>query len=318
MVEERTSDELLSRYQRIQELAERRAEQRRKRLRLYWLLLALALVLAVATLFVGRPAKPPSKEELAREVTPEVAVMLPSDPTFRQGLESQVSGWMPTPAAYAPGVVAAVSEDPELAARFRELTGHGEAELAAVSRQLQLRVQRALQGTLPAGSPVAELESRLGRVEGAFEELKAQQSASSLDRRLDEAAARMARVESQTEATNRRLEELAAEIGELRQLVLPSLSYVVKAGAETRIPELGITVEVGRLEDSALSGVRIHETASGRQLYPDAGAAAAAVGLGEPFAFDHGGQRLRLTFGYSVNRWVARDLIGLEIRRLPR
>jgi hypothetical protein len=155
-----------------------------------------------------------------------------------------------------------------------------------------------------------QLERRLDEtVETGLDEVRGElsgveQRAAAGDRRLDEMAAR--------------LDELAGEVERLRDLALPSLSYVVKAGAQTRIPELGLSLEVGKLENGSLAGVRVFETAGGRQLYPSDGAAPVALGLGVPFVVDDAGRRFRLTFGYSVNRWVARDLVGLEVRRLPR
>ena len=292
MVRESTSDEALSRYQKIQELAERRAERRRKRLRLYWWLLALVLMLAVLTLFTRRPGDTPDSEDLAEDVAETVAARLPDDPAFQQRVSEQVQAQMPEPRSYPPILVSALEADPVLAGRLRGIVGPKPEQWTQV-------YQQAL------GAHPADVGRRLAGVQAQVERLEeVEQRAAAGDRRLDEMAAR--------------LDELAGEVERLRDLALPSLSYVVKAGAQTRIPELGLSLEVGKLENGSLAGVRVFETAGGRQLYPSDGAAPVALGLGVPFVVDDAGRRFRLTFGYSVNRWVARDLVGLEVRRLPR
>lgn len=315
MTKQSPSEEALGRYRRIEELAERRAARRRKRLTLYWWLLAVALVLAILTLFAGPSEPPPHADDIAADVV----ARLPTDSGFQLQVKREVGAQMP---AVGTVLVSAIGADQELAGRLRELVAPDEMEREALAQELleglAPDVERRVLRRLPtASADLGELEDRVARAEESLGEFD-----QGLDERLqaplEELNASLSEIERRSGGQDRRLDELAAELAELRLLVLPSLSYVVKAGTETHIPELGITVDIGSLEGRSLLGVHVRESRSGIQLFPASGAETDRVGLGSPLAFDTVEHRYQLSFGYSVNRWVARDLIGLEIRRQPR
>ena len=314
-----------SRLERIDRAVARDLEERRRLSWIYWILLALALGVGAwsllknpseAEMFAGSPTVVATVAEQvasSKEVHEQLAANddLHREISSNEGLRRQL--------------VKGVVSSPELGRQVRTMV-RGEMETP-------LR-----DGPEPGTGDLSRLQHRISALEARLDDLgREQRLGYELSNRLREVGRELEAIRqdlSQAQRQARDADELLA--GELREelrqaeervvksIQPASMSYVLKTNRKRELARpRGYWVTVGTVRDGGVRGVSISDDmrdvsisdADRRVFPPPDGAATADLPLGEPFTFkDREGREYEAVFNYLLNRWLANDYVGLEVR----
>ena len=134
----------------------------------------------------------------------------------------------------------------------------------------------------------------------------------SMERRLSK---QVSQLTEEVAAMRERLEADQATIRELEQRLTRNAtassarSYLLKENAANELPDLGLTVVLGRLSKDAVESIELSDAQG-----PLDDGRTGPVRIGESFRItDRTGREFDVTLSYSQGRFIARDFVGLEI-----
>ena len=133
-----------------------------------------------------------------------------------------------------------------------------------------------------------------------------------MERRLSK---QVSQLTEEVAAMRERLEADQATIRELEQRLTRNAtassarSYLLKENAANELPDLGLTVVLGRLSKDAVESIELSDAQG-----PLDDGRTGPVRIGESFRItDRTGREFDVTLSYSQGRFIARDFVGLEI-----
>lgn len=309
-------DDLLSRFDKVDQAVARQIERRRRSLRLYWLLLIAAVVMALLGLWYGSTlpeaiVKDPALRqdvassaadslrndpEFGKDVASSAADSLRNDPTLRQDVASSAADALRGDPAFGEGVARSFLEDPE---------NLGKVAAAAVSS--------------PDFSDLLAGESKRTLAAVSLGHASVRKD---VDAKVEALARQLAAANEQLEVQGGELARLSRELKDLegrQEIGWAPRSFLLKEGGRDTLPGFGFTIQLGRRVreggSEGIDGVRVFD--ADEEVYPGQGRAPATVRFGEPFSFSARGDRFQAVLSNAQHRLFVSDWVSLDVGPMP-
>lgn len=332
---------LAGQFDKLDAAISRDIERRRKTSFIYWALLFLTAAVAVLVILVGRSELETITDALTADVefkgdvaavvkndaevidaiaeskpvrtavrgevqniaqSDEFAATVLASDAFTAQIQSSAQQ-AATDYASQPAFLALVREN---AGSLRDSLGRDIEQNRAELTGLRRRIEALAEGSSVDPTRLSDIERDQFKLTALMLERQ------SMERRLSK---QVSQLTEEVAAMRERLEADQATIRELEQRLTRNASassarsYLLKENAANELPDLGLTVVLGRLSKDAVESIELSDAQG-----PLDDGRTGPVRIGESFRItDRTGRKFDVTLSYSQGRFIARDFVGLEI-----